>query len=120
MKKHFVLIIICSAVFIAAAVSSVVMLNASPGDIVKIKSNGELLYTIDLSKSPNRTIFVEYNGKENTLEIKDHKIRVLEADCPDKVCVNTGWLDSPAIPIICLPNKLIIEFENNDADAAAR
>ena len=120
MKKHFVLIIICAAVFIAAAVSSVVMLNVPAGDIVKIKSHGELLYTIDLSNSPDRTIIVEYNGKENTLEIKDHKIRVLEADCPDKVCVNTGWLDSPAIPIICLPNKLIIEFENNDADAAAR
>ena len=120
MKKHFVLIIICAAVFIAAAVSSVVMLNVPAGDIVKIKSNGELLYTIDPSNSPDRTIIVEYNGKENTLEIKDHKIRVLEADCPDKVCVNTGWLDSPAIPIICLPNKLIIEFENNDADAAAR
>ena len=120
MKKSVGLIIICAAVFIAAAVSSVVMLNAPAGDIVKIKSNGELLYTIDLSNSPDRTIIVEYNGKENTLEIKDHKIRVLEADCPDKVCVNTGWLDSPAIPIICLPNKLIIEFENNDADAAAR
>ena len=120
MKKSTVLIIICAAVFLAAAITSVVMLNAPPGDIVKIKSDGELLYTIDLSKSPDRTIVVEYNGKKNTLEIKDHKIRVSEADCPDKVCVNTGWLDSPAIPIICLPNKLIIEYENNDADAAAR
>ena len=120
MKKSVILIIICATVFLASAVISVVMLNAPPGNIIKIKSNGELLYTIDLSKSSDRTIIVEYNGKENTLEIKDHKIRVLEADCPDKVCVNTGWLDSPAIPIICLPNKLIIEFENNEADAAAR
>ena len=39
MKKHFVLIIICAAVFIAAAVSSVVMLNVPAGDIVKIKRN---------------------------------------------------------------------------------
>ena len=119
MKKSVVLIMICVAVFLASAVISVIMLNAHPNNIVKIKSDGELLYTIDLSKSPNRTIVVEYNGKKNTLEIKDHKIRVLEADCPDKVCVNTGWLASPAIPIICPPNKLIIEFENNDADAAA-
>ncbi len=120
MKKTVFLITACAVVFLASAVISVVMLNAPSGDIVKIKSDGELLYTIDLSKSPNKTIVVEYNGKKNTLEIKNHKIRVLEADCPDKVCVNAGWLDSTAIPIICLPNKLIIEYENNDADAAAR
>ena len=120
MKKQLVLIAVCAAVFFAAAIISVVMLNTPHGDIVNIKSGGELLYTIDLSKSSDRTIVIELDGKENTLEIKDHKIRVSEADCPDKVCVNTGWLDSPAIPIVCLPNKLIIEFENNDADAAAR
>ena len=120
MKKSTVLIIICAAVFLAAAITSVVMINSPHGDIVKIKSGDELLYTIDLSESPDRIIVVEFDGKENTIEIKDHQIRVSDADCPDKVCVNTGWLDSPVIPIICLPNKLIIEYENSDIDAAAR
>ena len=120
MKKHFVLIIICAAVFAAAAVISVILLRAPHGDIVEIRSNGEVLYTIDLSKSPDRTFVVEFNGNKNTIEIKDHRIRVFDADCPDKVCVNTGWLDSPAIPIVCLPNKLVIEYANSDADAAAR
>lgn len=120
MKGIYILIITCAAVFISAAIISVFMLNAPHGDIVEIKNNGKLLYTVDLSKSPDRTFVVEFEGKENLIEIKDHRIRVSEADCPDKVCVNTGWLDSPAIPVICLPNKLIIEYADNEADIAAR
>ncbi len=60
---------------------------------------------------------VEYEGRTNTIEISDGKIRVTDADCLDKVCVNTGWLG--AMPIICIPNRLEIRFaEGADYDAA--
>lgn len=44
---------------------------------------------------------------------------MLEADCPDHTCINSGWLED--LPIVCLPNKLVIEFADADsADAVAR
>ena len=33
-----------------------------------------------------------------------------EASCPDKICVDRGWIDNGVIPIVCLPNKLTIEI----------
>lgn len=38
---------------------------------------------------------------------------MLEAECPDKTCVHMGWLSSGAMPIVCLPNHLSIEFADS-------
>ena len=46
------------------------------------------------------------------MEVSEGKIRVCEADCPDQVCVNQGWISSEAVPIVCLPHKLMIEIVN--------
>ena len=90
---------------------------APHGDSVRISQDGRVLYTLDLSKEKDRRIEVEYQGRKNIIEIKDGRIRMLEADCPDHVCIHTGWLSSD-IPIVCLPNRLVIEFAGSDLDAA--
>ncbi len=47
----------------------------------------------------------------NTVEIKNGKVRMKFADCPDKRCVKQGFTKS--MPIICLPNKVSIEIKDN-------
>jgi hypothetical protein len=42
------------------------------------------------------------------------RIRFTEADCPEKICVNTGWLSKPGQAAVCLPNGLIIRIEGSD------
>lgn len=51
-----------------------------------------------------------------TLEVKDNKICVFDSDCPDKVCVKTGYISSPKQTIVCLPNRISVRIinENND------
>ena len=44
-------------------------------------------------------------------EIKAGKIRMLNSNCPDKRCVKQGWSD--LVPIICLPNQIVIEVKSN-------
>lgn len=121
MKRSAVFIIITAVVFISAAAVCAVIFGKNTGDIVNIKSNGELLYTIDLSKTADCEFDIEYEGRVNTVEIKDNMIHVKDADCPDKVCVNTGWIggDRKSVPIVCLPNRLVIEFEKSSADGFA-
>ena len=116
MKKHkyLILIMIIALIFSLGAVFSFMVLNAPKKNTVRIKSDGKVLYTLDLSREPNRTFEVAYNGSSNTIEIKDGKIRVSHAECPDKTCVGMGWLDSAAMPIVCLPNRLVIEFVDAD------
>ncbi len=121
MKKSAVFIIITAVIFLTAAAVCISVFGKNESDIVNIKSGGELLYTIDLSKAEDCEFDIEYEGRVNTVEIKDHMIRVSDADCPDKICVDTGWIggDRKSVPIVCLPNRLVIEFEKSSADGFA-
>ena len=45
---------------------------------------------------------------------------VTSASCPDGICVNHGYLSARAGPIVCLPNRLVIQYRSSDpADADA-
>lgn len=116
-RKIKILIALCAVLFLGGAAGSIWVLCASHGEQVKIVQDDRILYTLDLDQEENQIFDVEYEGRTNTIEIKDGKIRVREAECPDQVCVETGWLDSAA-PIICLPNRLVIEFTDGSNESA--
>lgn len=120
--KQRILIIVLAAIFVAAAVCSVFVLCAPKKNTVRIKSGEKVLFTLDLNSEKNREFDVQCGGGVNTVEIKDGKIRVKSADCPDKTCVKMGWLESSAMPIVCLPHRMVIEFvdSDDDVDAIAR
>ena len=109
----FVIMVVC------AVVGTVITLGVPSSQTVEIISGGEVLYTIDLSNTPDRIIRVEQGGGCNVIEITGGKIHVSEADCPDKTCVNMGFLQGGA-PIVCLPNRLVIRYvQGAEADAVA-
>lgn len=58
----------------------------------------------DYPLAENRTLRID---DHNTIQIKDHKYSMMEADCPDRRCVKQGW--TGRLPIICLPNRVSIE-----------
>lgn len=118
--KYKILLIIILAVFAAGVAGSVLVLNAPQKNAVRVKSGGEVVCTLDLSAEPDRTFDVPCkDGGHNTVEIRGGRIRVKSADCPDKTCVNMGWLSSAAMPIVCLPHGLVIEFVDADGGVDA-
>lgn len=77
---------------------------------------------IDLNQADEPyTLRVETEaGGYNLIEVEHGRIRVAEADCPDQVCVRQGWIADGAVPIVCLPNQLIIQItEEGDVDGLA-
>lgn len=36
------------------------------------------------------------------------------ANCPDKVCVHTGFINKPGQSIVCLPHKINVKIVSND------
>lgn len=89
-------------------------LSGGRADEVKVSVNGKVMgeYSLDTDRS------IEINGT-NTLMIKDGKAFMLEANCPDKLCIKQGDIDKNGGSIICLPNKVVIETEIG-ADAVSR
>lgn len=121
MKVKNLLIITCILIFLASLIGSLCLIFKPHSQTIQIIQNGEVLYTIDLEKSGNKTIEIKYQGSKNIIQIDNHKISVIDADCPDKICVKMGELKSSSAPIVCLPNKLVIKFaETYDIDAEVK
>ena len=51
------------------------------------------------------------NGGYNILVIKDGKADIVEASCPDHVCVDQRAISRTGEAITCLPNKTVITVE---------
>lgn len=119
--KNKVIIAFIIILFLTGVVGSVVVVGMPSKSHIRIVSDGETVYTADLRTAEDTVLDITYQGHVNTVEIKDHKIRVKEADCPDQTCVHMGWLSSASMPIVCLPHKLVIEFTDGaDVDAVTR
>ena len=102
------MIILCAAIFVMGLVGSLFLLNRPHGTWIEIVQDNEVLYRLNLADAEDQTIEIEYEGRVNIVQIENHKVRMLEADCPDYTCINMGWLDS-SMPIVCLPNHLVIQ-----------
>lgn len=121
MKSKKLWITVCIVIFLVGIIGSLWLIFRPHGQTVQIIQDGTVLYTIDLEKSEDQTIEVEYQGSRNIIQIQDHQICVIDAECPDHTCVKMGELKSSAAPIVCLPNKLVVKFaETDDIDAEVK
>ncbi|MEE0954541.1 MAG: NusG domain II-containing protein [Eubacterium sp.] len=55
----------------------------------------------------DRTIEI---GKTNICEIRDGKVRMIYADCPDQTCVHSLPISRSGGSIICLPNRIVLQI----------
>lgn len=79
---------------------------------VSIQVNGEEIKRVIFDKSIiGKTIPIETKFGYNLIEIGDEMVRVIEADCPDKLDVKQGYISQPTELIVCLPNRLVIEIK---------
>lgn len=100
--------------FFAAAALTVVFwacknLEKSDALTAQIIKDGKIIKTIRLDREPAQTIIINGNGK-NKIETGTNKIRIADADCPDKDCVKCGWLTKRGDSAVCLPNLLVIKI----------
>lgn len=87
--------------------------------IARIYQDKEIIYTIDLNsvKETYKLTVKNKDGAENIIEVRNGSIGIIEASCPDHICIDTGFIDNSAVPIVCLPNKIIIEISENADDS---
>lgn len=107
-------ILIFAAILLVCSLLSVWLLHGKPTQTARIYQDGKLIQTVDLSH--DQIFTVTYGEQENTVTVKDGKIAVTYATCPDQYCVKKGWQNSGA-PIVCLPNRLVIFFSDSPTDA---
>lgn len=79
--------------------------------MVSVKNaNEETVLTFNI----NEDNYYELDGEIGKfhIEVKDGKCRAIDVDCPNQICVNTGWISaSNPVPIICLPNGFVVMID---------
>lgn len=115
-KAVIFFVCLCAILMILGVISWKLLFPSYDGDgavTAKIYQEGTLLYTIPLYKVQHsyELSIVGENGGENTILVSKGEISVSQADCPDQVCVKRGIVSYSGIPIVCMPNQLVIQFE---------
>ena len=89
--------------------------NASRAEII---SNGQVIQIVSLNTDCRISVTTERGGM-NIVTVKNGRIGVTEANCPDHCCMDQGMC-SGGTQIVCLPNKLVIRFlDTQTTDALA-
>jgi hypothetical protein len=119
-KKNKILIFVTLLLLVVLTYFSYIIYNKKINNkIAKIYQDGKLIYEINLDKVEEAYTIKIDGDKEhyNIVEVRKGEIGIIEASCPDKVCVNMGFVSDGLLPITCLPNKLIIEIEGGEESA---
>ena len=82
--------------------------SSNDGNSATIKIEGEVIENISLSKET--TIKISNSSGYNLIKVSEGAISIVEADCPDKICIKSGKIKNPGEVIACIPHKLIIEI----------
>lgn len=120
-KQDFIIIGVVLAV-VGVLVFFLYFVNGDSGKYVTVEVNGNIVETFDLNKDVEKKY--DFDGQTNTLVIKDGKADVVEANCPDGICVNHKSVYRSGESIICLPHKFVVTVVDdlsgdNEIDAVA-
>lgn len=127
--KKFDIIAIVTSIIIAISIMITIfatgLINSSNTKYVNIYHQGIKLeeYTVNLSTlSKTITIVLEKDKfpkllDDFTIEVDPKKgVRVKDVTCYDNTCIKQGWVNIINLPIICIPNDVRIEINNNSND----
>ena len=82
--------------------------NKSASRKVSVKdADNNILLSFDLYEDN----IYEIKGKYGVfhIEVKDGKCRAIDVDCPNQICVHTGWIsENNPLPIVCIPNGIMV------------
>lgn len=116
MKLKFGDMLIIAIVLLCALAALLPFTGTFEATKAEIYKDGKLIYTVDLSKDQSFSIEGDYH---NVVEVKDGKIHFKEANCPDKVCIRSGYASKSRPVLVCLPNRVTVKLVGSDGGVDA-
>lgn len=106
MFTRYDILLIVGLLVAGLAALGVIRYRADAVDTMVVKVDGEEVIRVPLTNDGR--FLVEGSLGEMEIEIKDRRVRVIDAPCGRKICVQTGWIHRPYQTIICMPNHVVI------------
>ncbi len=114
--------LICGILIVATVSAAALFLKdlaqqtASSPRYAVIMVQGKRVALLELSQGKARQM-LRLQGEIGpaTVEVDGSRIRMLDAPCPDGICIRRGWIEKPGDSIICIPNEIHIFIEAKGA-----
>lgn len=113
MKKNDMILVVGVLILAAAAFLWTGFLKSEDGAKAVVYINGEVSASYELIQDGEYKIETEEGS--NSFLIKDGKADMIEADCPDGLCVKQKSVSKNGETIVCLPHKVVIEIEGGSS-----
>lgn len=115
-RLNLILVLAIAAIACVGLVATRLMganTNADMATVV-IRDGEQNVYELPLSQNTTKGVTTDLGT--NLIEIKDGRVHVEEADCPNQDCVHQGWIDAAGEQIVCLPHKLTVDIVDASAE----
>lgn len=119
---------ILTAVLILTAVISLALIlipGKEKAKSVTVISGGQTVKTIDMTGLSGEMILTVFPGTadrpprvsegvaltdepHNTIRIAEAGVCIIDSDCRERICISQGVVSTPGVPLVCLPNRLIV------------
>jgi hypothetical protein len=99
------------AALLLAALFAGRRLFRQPGNRAEVFWNGERVWTFYLKDyTDSVTVSMEQLGFDVpvSFELREHQIRFVKVDCPDKLCEGFGFIGLPTQTAVCMPNRVSV------------
>ncbi|KAA9001022.1 NusG domain II-containing protein [Paenibacillus spiritus] len=77
--------------------------------VARVTVDGKLFKTVQLTKE-EQIVEIRTERGYNILKVHDYGVEMYDADCPDKVCLEFGFIRHPKQTIVCLPHRVLVEI----------
>ncbi|HHU28956.1 TPA: hypothetical protein GXZ54_07355 [bacterium] len=121
----------CIAIILIVALiisSNIFMHNYQSGSkVVNVYINRKLydeysIYLDDLKENEEKTIILKKEKHQvllDDMEIKVNKnkgIKITKETSPRNICSQQPWINTPGVPLVCLPNQVYVVIESTSID----
>ncbi|HWQ62295.1 MAG TPA: NusG domain II-containing protein [Negativicutes bacterium] len=85
------------------------LLSSAGAQEAQVYKEGRLVQTIRLRSGYHEELRLGGAERYNLIVADNGRVRMAAADCPDQVCVRTGWVSAAPQQIVCLPYRVVIK-----------
>ena len=82
-----------------------------------ITQDGRTIRQIDLNGLKDSEYIYLNNEFNQFIQAEKGRIRFGQSNCPNEVCVKTGWLTTRGDKAVCVPARTVITIEGDDGRA---
>ena len=102
--------VIMGMILLGSIAAAIIMNRSGSGSKTAVIRCGDVRHELSLGEDG----LFRFDGIDAEFEVKNGKIRITQASCPDKICEKTGFIGSSGQSLICVPNKITVAVVGSD------